>query len=95
MHTDNSIESSLRRMVSGVIAGTLSNAEIKEQLCTKLEPKDIGRANNLLLTDCYNALKHMGEERVSAAEWAYFAQCLDGARQYDPEDRLHVLLAQR
>lgn len=82
----------LKEIVHKVILGTFNVKEIKQKIQNQLETNDIWECNNLLITDCYYALKHMQEELISMKEWIYFEQCFDGCREYSLEDKKRFIL---
>lgn len=51
-------------------------------------------SDDMLVTDSYFSLLYYaaGEEMISDAEWKYFLDCLDGDRNYSPDEKLQVQL---
>lgn len=51
-------------------------------------------SDDMLVTDYYFSLLYYaaGEEMISDAEWKYFLDCLDGDRNYSPDEKLQVQL---
>ncbi len=67
---------------SSIVCEVLSGEKeekVKKRVQDELESKNIWEGDHLMITDCYYALKHITEERVSRKEWIYFWECFDAA----------------
>ena len=56
-----------------------------------MEVGNIWEKDDLLVTDCYYALKHIEEEQISDKEWTYFQECFHGKREYSLKDKLQFI----
>lgn len=82
----------LNDIVRKILAQVISKEEIAEQIQNELESKNIEEVDNLLITDCYYALKHIEEEKISPKELIYFQECFNGKRQYNLKDKIQFIL---
>lgn len=64
---------------------------MKKRIQDELEFQNIWENDNLLVTDCYYALKHIDEEQISFKEWIYFQECFNGKREYSLKDKLQFI----
>ena len=87
MEMDRTI-SILRDIVGKILEKRISRNELKKCIQDELESQNIWEDNNLLVTDCYYALKHIDEEQISLREWIYFQECFNGKREYSFKDKL-------
>ena len=87
MEMDRTI-SILRDIVGKILEKRISRNELKKCIQDELESQNIWEDNNLLVTDCYYALKHIDEEQISIREWIYFQECFNGKREYSFKDKL-------
>lgn len=71
----------------GLRGEALADALAKSVDCTK-----IYESEDRLATDVYFSLLHYaaGEEEIPPTEWEYFLDCLNGAREYNLEDKLKL-----
>lgn len=81
----------LQDIVEKILENKISRNEVKKRIQDELESQNIWEDNNLLVTDCYYALKHMDEEQISFKEWIYFQECFDGKREYSIKDKLQFI----
>ena len=90
MEMDRTI-SILRDIVGKILEKRISRNELKKCIQDELESQNIWEDNNLLVTDCYYALKHIDEEQISLREWIYFQECFNGKREYSVKDKLRFI----
>lgn len=82
----------LRSLVREVIQGETPRERIRLRVWEELDTREVWNMDELFITDCYYALKHMEEEVISPWEWRYFQECLEGKRTYQLEEKLRYLL---
>ena len=75
-----------------ILTGKMKTETIKSRVQEELDSKQIWNVEDLLITDCYYALKHIEEEHISLREWEYFYECLTGARNYELEEKEHYII---
>ena len=90
MEMDRTI-SILRDIVGKILEKRISRNELKKCIQDELESQNIWEDNNLLVTDCYYALKHIDEEQISLREWIYFQEYFNGKREYSLKDKLRFI----
>lgn len=82
----------LSSIVCDILSERKKEEEVKKRVQDELESKKIWEVDNLLITDCYYAWKHITEERISRKEWIYFQECFEGTREYNLEEKIkHIL----
>ncbi len=77
----------LSSIVCDILSGEIKEEKVKKRVRDELESKNIWEADDLLITDCYYALKHITEETISRKEWIYFQECFDGRRIYNLKEK--------
>lgn len=88
----NETECVLSDLVNKILSKSISKKELKWRICNELESKNIWEDDNLMITDCYYALKHLDEEPVVLRELLYFQECFAQKRQYSMQDKVQFLL---
>ncbi len=88
----NKTEYILSDLVNKVLSKSISKKELKRRIYNELDSKNIWESNNLMITDCYYALKHLDEDQVLSKELLYFQECFDKKRKYSLQDKLQFLL---
>lgn len=88
---EKEIISVLNDIVGKILENKISRNELKERIQTELESTNIWENNNLLITDCYYALKHIEEEQIFFKEWIYFRECFNGKREYSLKDKIRFI----
>lgn len=81
----------MQDIVDKILENKISKNEVKKRIQNELESQNIWEDDNLLVTDCYYALKHIDEEPISFKEWSYFRECLHGKREYSLKEKLQFL----
>lgn len=64
------------------------------ELITKLDCEQIySISNDLIITDCYFAIKHLNEDgfQTQDVELKYFLDCFQGKKQYNLSDKNFIL----
>jgi len=84
---ENEVMDVLSDIIDKILASSICRKELKELIISELESRNIWESDNLLVTDCYYALKHMEEEQISVKEWMYFQECFHGKREYNLKDK--------
>ncbi|KJS13669.1 MAG: hypothetical protein VR67_03505 [Peptococcaceae bacterium BRH_c8a] len=89
----------IKTVLSNIIEKFLSKQidvdEVQSCLVEEVDPDEIYEIeDNMLVTDCYFALKHLKETgyETSNAEIRYFLECLSGAREYSLEEKNRIIL---
>lgn len=82
----------LHHIVCKILNPETNPEEIQILVRDKLESKCIWDTDNLLITDCYYALKHMYKEEILLTEWVYFRECFEGERNYDLHEKMNYIL---
>lgn len=75
-----------------ILTGKMKTETIKARVREELDSKQIWDVENLLITDCDYALKHIKEENISPRGWEYFYECLNGTRHYELEEKEGYIL---
>lgn len=88
---NNELTKSLSDITNKIITNKISCSEIKQLIEDELEAKDIWEVDDLLITDCYYALKHIKEDEISPREWLYFQECFDGKRRYNSQEKIDFI----
>ena len=81
---DDEFIAALKNIVERILSENISISEIIS-LLHKLETHNIWDSNNLMVTDCYFAIRHIREEHISKREWQYFLECFNHQRSFDIE----------
>ena len=81
----------LQDIVDKILENKISKNEVKKRIQDELESQNIWEDDNLLVTDCYYALKHIDEEPISIKEWIYFQECFNGKRGYSLKDKFQFI----
>lgn len=81
----------LKDIVGKILEKKINRNELKKRIQDELESQNIWECDNLLVTDCYHALKHIGEEQISLREWIYFQECFNGKREYNLKDKIQFI----
>lgn len=90
MMRDDEFITALKNIVECILSKDISISELTS-LLHKLEIHDIWDSNNLMITDCYFAIKHMREEHIQKREWEYFLEYFNHQRSFDIEEKLKIL----
>lgn len=88
---ENEITDALGDIIGKILGKKISRNELKECIQNELESRNIWEDDNLLVTDCYYALKHIEEEQISDKEWTYFQECFNGKREYSLKDKIQFI----
>jgi len=82
----------LNDIINKILEHAISYEELRDRIQCELESKNIWEVDNLLITDCYYALKHIEEEHISPKELTYFQECFRGKKQYNLEEKCKFIL---
>lgn len=88
---ENETTDALGDIIGKILEKKISRNELKECIQNELESRNIWEDDNLLVTDCYYALKHIEEEQISDKEWTYFQECFNGKREYSLKDKIQFI----
>lgn len=88
---ENEFKNILNDIIGKIVVKKISKYELQELIKNELESKNIWEDDNLLVTDCYYALKHLEEEEISVKEWTYFQDCFNGKRKYSLKDKFQFI----
>lgn len=91
---EDDIKSLIKDVVEKVVSKEISTSGLRELIQTRLDSRKLWDCNNMLITDCYFALKHIEEEAISLKEWEYFLECLSGKREYKVKDKFDFISGQ-
>ena len=82
----------LMQIICLVMNQGLHGQALMGMLIATVNPAEICASNDMLVTDSCFSLLHVAteEELVTDAEWKYFLQCLNGERNYSPDEKLHL-----
>lgn len=91
---EQEIKKILSNIVNSYISGSFDSIKAIQKLMDSIEPEEIYNSDNLMITDCYFAIKHLGEigYETSHLEIEYFKECLEGLRQYSLEEKNNYIL---
>ncbi|HOA81087.1 MAG TPA: hypothetical protein PKK61_08520 [Defluviitaleaceae bacterium] len=93
--TKNEIIKILSDIINNFLESKIDTDEVIEQLITRINPLDIYELDDeLLITDCYFAIKHLVEEgyETTIRELEYFKECFEGQRLYNINDKNEFIL---
>jgi len=79
--TKSDIEKVLSDIVNNFLEKKIDADETIEQLITRIDPLEVYKLDNeLLITDCYFAIKHLTENgyETTIRELQYFRECFAG-----------------
>ncbi|ACL76493.1 hypothetical protein [Ruminiclostridium cellulolyticum] len=95
--TKQEISQILEGLVNDFIDEKIGKGEVVDKLITSINPLEIyNLENELLITDCYFAIKHLGEDgyETTIKELVYFRECFMGIKKYDTEQKNQFILGQ-
>jgi hypothetical protein len=93
--TKSDIEKVLSDIVNNFLEKKIDADETIEQLITRIDPLEVYKLDNeLLITDCYFAIKHLTENgyETTIRELQYFRECFAGQRLYDINEKNKFIL---
>ncbi len=95
--TKQEISQILEDLVNDFIDKKIGKTEVVEKLITSINPIEVyNLENELLITDCYFAIKHLGEDNfeTTVRELVYFKECFMGVKSYNMVQKNLFILGQ-
>jgi hypothetical protein len=67
----------------------VDKALIIDDLINRIDPGELYEIDDLEITDCYFAIKHLTEDKYETTpkELKYFLECFNGERKYNLEEK--------
>ncbi len=95
--TKQEISQILEDLATDFINEKIGKREVVEKLITSINPIEVyNLENELLITDCYFAIKHLGEDNFETRvrELVYFKECFKGVKSYNMAQKNQFILGQ-
>ena len=83
----------LKNINEKYLLGNKNKNEVEKELIDNIDCDEIYIIDDLLITDCYFALKHLVEEvnETSIVELKYFQECFNDLRKYNLDEKNAIL----
>lgn len=83
----------LKNINEKYLLGNKYKNEVEKELIDNIDCEEIYIIDDLLITDCYFALKHLVEEvnETSIVELKYFQECFNDLRKYNLDEKNAIL----
>ena len=81
----------MKKLVTEILNDSISKKNVVVKVIELLDGFEPWNFDELLVTDCYFALKHILEEPISKKEWIYFDNCFHNRLTYDLKNKIQFI----